>query len=671
MTATARTRSILNISGALALAGLAAYAAQASFAICGASADGFFETYVYSGLIAAAAAFCLARARLVERERGAWLALGIGLGCWAAGEATYSIFLNGPQEPSHPNVSDVLWLAFYPAAYVAIVLLVRERVREFRTSLWLDGIVGALAMAAIGAALLLDPISSGGEGAMVVVDLIFLLADLLLVGFVVGALALTGWRPDRAWALLGAGLMVGAAVDAFFLWQAATGAAVDTTLVATLWPASALAVAAAALQKTSPFPGRIEGLRMLAMPGVFALAGLAVLAYDLARPLDPAALGLAVASLLAVILRMSVTLRENHRLLEWSRREALTDALTGLANRRRLMLDLEHAVGYATLERPLALVLFDLDGFKQYNDRFGHPVGDALLARLGHRLDEAVEGHGVAYRLGGDEFCVIAHLDEDAAVDLAGSCRLALADRGRGFEVGSSCGLVMIPAEARDVSSALRVADQRLYAEKGAGRREVMSRQTSDTLLQVLRECEPGLNGHLKDVAQLARRVGERLGLAGDQLDELTRAAELHDVGKVALPSSILRKAGPLDDEEWSFVRQHTLVGDRILSAAPALSSVAPVVRSSHEHYDGGGYPDGLAGEEIPLAARIVAVCDAYHAMTTDRPYRGALAQWEAIEELRRCAGQQFDPVVVAAFCELIEASANGKPSPEVTALES
>jgi two-component system, cell cycle response regulator len=132
------------------------------------------------------------------------------------------------------------------------------------------------------------------------------------------------------------------------------------------------------------------------------------------------------------------------------------------------------------------------------------------------------------------------------------------------------------------------------------------------------------------------------------------------------VPASILRKPGPLDDSEWSFVRQHTLVGDRILSAAPALSSLAHVVRASYEHFDGSGYPDGIAGEDIPLASRVVAVCDAYHAMTTDRPYRRALAHWEALEELRRCAGRQFDPVVVAAFCELMESASEDQPAPQV-----
>jgi two-component system cell cycle response regulator len=659
-------------SAALAAAGFALYAGVTLLIVCGAGGTEcspvteFSELYVYNALIAAAAAFCLARARYVERERGAWLAFGLGLAAWAAGEAAYTLLLDGPVEPSHPNVSDVLWLLFYPGAYAGIVLLVRARVHEFRTSLWLDGVVGALAMAAVGAALVLGPVTSGGEGIIVAIDLAFLLGDLLLLGFVVGALALTGWRPDRMWTLLGAGLLMAAVVDGFFLWQSATGATAMTTLATVLWPAATLLVAAAAWQAPSARPVRPEGWRLLAMPTAFAVTAVGVLVYDLVQPVDSGALGLAMACLLAVILRMSVTVRENHELLEGSRREALTDALTGLSNRRRLMLDLEREVRYASPEQPCALALFDLDGFKQYNDRFGHPVGDALLARLGRRLAEAVRGEGVAYRLGGDEFCLVAPVGEMAAGALAETARTALTDRGRGFEVSASCGMVVIPDEATDVASALRLADQRLYREKGDGRRDLVSRQTGDALLQVLKECEPELDGHLQVVAGLAREVGARLGVTGAELDELARAAELHDVGKVALPASILHKPGPLDDNEWGFIRQHTLVGDRILSAAPALSPLAHVVRASHEHFDGSGYPDGIAGEDIPLAARVVAVCDAYHAMTSDRPYRAALAHWEAIEELRRCAGRQFDPVVVAAFCELMDSASESAPAKQL-----
>ena len=356
-----------------------------------------------------------------------------------------------------------------------------------------------------------------------------------------------------------------------------------------------------------------------------------------------------------------MTFRENLHLLEGTKREAYTDALTGLGNRRQLMEDLAAVAEEATDEEPSGLIIFDLDGFKQYNDRYGHPVGDALLGRLGQRLNDAVRGIGRSYRLGGDEFCVIASGTKVQLSLVAEACCESLSERGRGFDVGCSHGLVLMPEEAGDVSHALHVADERLYEKKGSRRRAVVSTETSSALVQVLREYQPELHGHLNEVMRLSRAVGERLGLDSNQLHDLARAAELHDIGKVAVPSAVLQKAGPLDESEWDFVRQHTLVGDRILSAAPALSGVAKLVRASHERYDGMGYPDQTSGKEIPMGARIVAVCDAFHAMTSDRPYRPKLEADEAIDELRRCAGAQFDPQVVQVFCELMEARGDVK----------
>ncbi|MFI5005705.1 MAG: HD-GYP domain-containing protein, partial [Solirubrobacterales bacterium] len=149
--------------------------------------------------------------------------------------------------------------------------------------------------------------------------------------------------------------------------------------------------------------------------------------------------------------------------------------------------------------------------------------------------------------------------------------------------------------------------------------------------------------------------VGRRVGLAGEELDVLARAAELHDVGKIAIPDAILNKPGPLDDEEWLFMRRHTILGERILKAAAALRPVAELVRSSHERFDGTGYPDGLHGEEIPLGARIIFVCDAFDAMISERSYSGSITPSEAIAELRACAGTQFDPEVVEAFIATLE----------------
>jgi two-component system cell cycle response regulator len=171
--------------------------------------------------------------------------------------------------------------------------------------------------------------------------------------------------------------------------------------------------------------------------------------------------------------------------------------------------------------------------------------------------------------------------------------------------------------------------------------------------VQALHERAPDLGEHLHDVAELVRLVAGELGVDGDELERVVRAAELHDVGKVAVPDAILGKPGPLSEAEWGFMREHTIVGDRILSAAPALEDVAKLVRSSHERYDGRGYPDRLMAEEIPLGSRIVAVCDAFHAMTSDRPYRPAVTVDDAIAELDRCAGQQFDPIVVHAFARV------------------
>jgi two-component system, cell cycle response regulator len=655
MTLTQTGRIGLRAAQALALFGLVAYAAQASLHVCGTGADGFFEEYVYTGLIAMAAALCLGRGLVTARERVAWLVLGAGLLAWAAGEVYYSAFYADLSTPPLPSVSDALWLSFYPACYVAIVLLMRERVRQFKTSLWLDGLVGGLAASAIAAALVFGAIVGPGRAAEVVaVDLSYTLGDLLLLGFVVAVFGLTGWRPGRALSLVGAGLMTSAVVDGFFLYDSAVGASVDSTMIATLWPASALLIGFAAWQPPAAAePVRFEGWRVLVMPAAFAVSGLALLAWHTFERQNALALGLAIATLAAVIVRMAVTFRENIKLLASSRKEALTDALTGLRNRRAFMDDLEHAAAGATSNRPVGVVLLDLDGFKQYNDRFGHPMGDALLARLGARLTKAVPEASV-YRLGGDEFCALVRGSERLIQAVAAAAQDALQDAGPGFEVGCSAGNALIPRDAREPVAAMQIADERLYAQKDRRQRSSVGSQTSAALVQALEEREPELRDHLEHVARLSRAVGGALGIDGDELEDLARAANLHDVGKVAVPDAILQKPSELDPTEWELMKRHTIAGERILSAAPALSSIARLVRSSHERWEGGGYPDGLAGEDIPLGARIIATCDAYNSMITRRVYGGVMNQQQAVAELRRCAGRQFDPRVVEALCHIV-----------------
>jgi diguanylate cyclase (GGDEF)-like protein len=336
------------------------------------------------------------------------------------------------------------------------------------------------------------------------------------------------------------------------------------------------------------------------------------------------------------------------------REQAITDALTGLGNRRKLSTDLAASLEGSSSQEASLLLLFDLDGFKSYNDTFGHLAGDALLSRLGAKLELAVREHGDAYRLGGDEFCAHLRLGGQDPDELISSAAAALSESGSEFKVRASLGVVLLPHEADSADHALQLADERMYADKRSQPSGARN-QAREVLLRTMQVKQPDLDAHSNRVAELATRVARQLGLAGEALDEIARAAELHDVGKVGIPDAILNKPSALDDGEWEFIHQHTILGERILHGAPALRPVARLVRATHERWDGQGYPDGLAGEDIPLGSRIVSVCDAYEAMTTDRAYSDALPQDVACRELRRGSGSQFDPSVVEAFLNAIE----------------
>jgi two-component system cell cycle response regulator len=659
----------------LLLAGFAALAATLAFHAAhglvhfgGAGLESFANEYLYTALELVAVGLCFARAVRRSRDRIAWLLIATGMLSWTGGDLVWTLWFDHIANPPYPSIADALYLTEYPTVYIGLALLMRSHFRHTGAAMWLDGVVVGLTLAALGANLVFPAVLSASEGsaAAVGVNLAYPFADFLLLAFVAIGFALANWRPGRQWALIALGIALNATADMIYAYQVAKGTYVEGTVLETMWPASMAVLALAAWQRAPAGSTRATtGRHTIVLPAGFALVALALLVSGSLDRLTPLAVGLAAAALLAAGTRACITYMENVRLLEREVEGATTDPLTGLGNRRRLMDELEGAVRGARAGRPATLVFFDLDGFKRYNDSFGHGAGDALLIRLGRALANTVGPAGEAFRLGGDEFCLLlpgSFKREDAQI---ASCRAALSERGSGFAVTASCGVVSLPEDADSLSAALNLADERMYADKAAAGRSTRAHVQSVTmqqqvLMQLLNERQPELHQHVRDVGMLATAIGRTYDLDSEQLDELRRAAELHDLGKLAIPDRILDKPGPLSESEWRLMHQHTIIGERILNAAPALRPVARLVRSSHERWDGGGYPDRLAGRAIPLGSRIIAACDAFDAITSDRAYDAARSHDEAVAELRRNAGSQFDPEVVERLCEVLE-------RPEVT----
>ena len=629
--------------------------------VLGNPGDALYDTWLYGALLLTAVLACAARAITSPDERLPWGLMAAGIAAWTAGDMYWTLELSDRPSVPVPSLADALYLSFYPLAYATLVTLVRRVADLGQRDLWLDGVIGASCAAAVAIAVSLPAFETSGGGTLeIATNLSYPALDIVLLVFVMLVFGLSGWRPGRRWTLIGIGLTTMALTDGLYLVQAAQGTYIEGTLIDLGWPTAALLVGLAAWKPseiTAPRDGTDR--RLVTIPVVCGLIALLIVSAGVFGDLADKAVMPALICLLLVTVRMGVAFREGQRSMLSNQRDALTDGLTGLPNRRALIADLARVTARATPDEAWVCVLLDLDGFKAYNDAFGHPAGDDLLSRLGQRLAEVSSPRGTAYRLGGDEFCLLDVCAEGGCDHLVAAARTALAESGEAFDVTSSAGTVLIPADTSDPADVLQLADRRMYTDKGR-RGSSAGHQSRAVLLRILREREPELHDYLVGVAELAVTVGRELGMTSEELDEVARAAELHDIGKIAIPEDILHKAGSLDSDEWAFIKRHTVIGERILTAAPALRPVARLVRSSHERYDGTGYPDGLAGDAIPLGSRVVAVCDAYEAMVNDRPYRTALSSEQAIAELRRHAGAQFDPKVVDVFTRAL-----GRRAPE------
>jgi diguanylate cyclase (GGDEF)-like protein len=360
-----------------------------------------------------------------------------------------------------------------------------------------------------------------------------------------------------------------------------------------------------------------------------------------------------------------------------------TDFLTGIGNHRHFQERLAEELSRAERRhRPFSLIMLDVDHFRHVNAEYGHQGGDDVLRELGRLLKAAVRSGDMVARYGGEEFAII--LPEADGQEVADRLRRAVEGhlfvvRSLGATLGPrvtvSAGVANYPRDGGTTEGLVMAADIALYRAKHLSRNRVcqfaddagcpvphldpaqLHRALQDatgaaveSLAQALDSRDHYTRGHFENVTRISLLLGQALGLPSEAQAKLRLAGMLHDIGKIGVPDAVLSKRGSLSEQEWEMVRAHPSIGASILDKLPMLEEITPLVLGHHEHYDGGGYPAHTAGSDIPLGARIIAVADAYDAMTSDRPYRFAMTHAEALAELRQKAGSQFDPAVVEAL---------------------
>jgi len=372
---------------------------------------------------------------------------------------------------------------------------------------------------------------------------------------------------------------------------------------------------------------------------------------------------------------------ENAQLYTQATIRANTDGLTGLYNHRHFHESLEHEIARgARFGTVFSVIMLDIDLFKAYNDVYGHLAGDQILRKIGELIRSSIRSMDVAFRYGGEEFTVIlpeARLDD--ACKVAERIRKAIETKASSKPIPAtvSLGVASWPSDGVMREEIVGCADAALYRAKQTGRNRtcLSSDIVKPGTTAIGEELDAGLGalniiyalaatvdakdhytyGHSKKVSEYAVALSEALSLPEDRIVTIRAAALLHDIGKVGIPDSILNKAGTLTEKEWEQIKAHPQVGVDILRHVINLVNCLPAILHHHERYDGNGYPAGLKGGSIPLEARILAIADAYDAITSLRPYHERLSPWQALEELKRCAVTQFDPELVDIFRKMIE----------------
>jgi two-component system cell cycle response regulator len=638
------------------------------------------------------------RCRVDRKLLAGWLLIALALLSYLFGDVAQTVYEVVLHQKPYPSLADPLYLAFYPLM-MAGVLQFRswQGVRSERLKLGLDAATVGLGGAALVWYLVLGPsaLAPGQSVTQTFFSVAYPTGDLVLI-VALAAVLLRGVIRASAVALglLVASLSFFVLADMIYGYVSLHSGYSGGDPVDSLWMAAISLVGLAAAAQRSPAVERARGRRMVGGRASWLPYGAVLLAFGTlgyasrGERFFPTG-GLVLAAILITVVvaaRQLVAQRElieAHREVHAAHDElaalATKDPLTGLPNHRALVAviegELERSARYA---RSCAVLFLDVDHFKALNDSYGHAAGDAVLRELGGVVSRCLRTIDTIGRWGGEEFVVVLpESGGDGAWDAAERLRATIAAHhfaaADGPHLTCSVGVAVYPEDGQDRATLVESADRAMYAAKRLGRNQAITasdpavtalhRGSGDAsreqqallgavdalaMLVDVRDHYTGMHG--TEVGVLAREAAVVLGCDEKQVELVHLAARLHDVGKVAVPDAILQKPGRLTDEEWQIIKTHPVVGAEIVSRVPGLRAVAPIIGGHHERWDGTGYPEGIAGEAIPLGARIVAAADSYAAMTSERPYSEPRDAAAALAELQRCSGSQFDPRVIQAL---------------------
>jgi two-component system, cell cycle response regulator len=658
------------------------------------------------------AVLCVGAARrsaAISSLRWAWGLIAAGVLMYTLGNITQFVYEAVLKELPYPSVADVVYLMTYPLMFAGLLCFPTRRASGVqRMQLGLGAAVLAIGGATVVWYVELGPtvVQASSQPLLpTIFSILYPVGDLIVIAALAGVLT-RGTLPSskRSLGIFSIGCLVFVTADLLLgyitvkLNQTYSGGDwLDPVwfLGLALWGVAATLQDPAKPEELAQLDDRTHVVRRRPswMPYAAVAVAFALLVVAERHDRFYPAFSLVIANLVLVAL---VTVRQLaaqselisvQRDLQGAHHElaalATTDALTGLPNHRELVVAIDRELELTTRHgQQFALAFLDLDHFKAINDTLGHAAGDAVLKETSDVLRECLRGGDIAGRWGGEEFIVVLpQTDSPGAMIAAERLRATIAQHrfqaAGGAHLTCSIGVAVRPFDGTDRDALIESADRAMYAAKRLGRNQVIAARDQAALAvgthdassnreeQALLGAVEALGGivdardrytgaHSASVAVLCNRVALLLGCETSQVHLIGLAARLHDIGKVAVPDAILNKPGRLTEEEWSVMQTHPAVGAEIAGRIPRLRAAMPLIRGHHERVDGGGYPDGLVGEAIPLGARIIAVADAFSAMITDRPYSDARTEIAALQELHRCAGTQFDPHVVEALERVI-----------------